>query len=113
MLCDVCKERDAVVNVTHMEKSEMTLLRLCEKCASERGIETTVTPSTSKHLVGEVLQSVHLQVSVAQGESLRCPFCSIRPCATSHDGRLGCARCMTRSRQLRELLRRVHGMVVT
>ncbi|HEV8362616.1 MAG TPA: UvrB/UvrC motif-containing protein [Gemmatimonadaceae bacterium] len=110
MLCDVCKERDAVVNVTHMEKSEMTLLRLCEKCASERGIETTVTPSTSKHLVGEVLQSVHMQVSVAQGESLRCPFCSMTLRDFRSTGRLGCARCYdTFETSLRELLRRVHG----
>ncbi|MGQ0538885.1 MAG: UvrB/UvrC motif-containing protein [Gemmatimonadaceae bacterium] len=98
------------MNVTHMEKSEMTLLHLCEKCAAERGIEMTVTASASKHLVGEVLQSVHLQVSTAQGESLRCAFCSMTLKDFRSTGRLGCARCYdTFEVSLRELLKRVHG----
>ena len=40
MVCDVCKERDAVVNLTQVHGEVTSLLRLCEQCAAERGVET-------------------------------------------------------------------------
>ena len=43
MLCDVCRERDATVTLTHAVKGEVNVLHLCQRCAADRGIETTVT----------------------------------------------------------------------
>ena len=37
MLCDSCKERDAVVHVTQIQGGDVKQLNLCEKCAAERG----------------------------------------------------------------------------
>lgn len=108
MLCDVCGERDAVVKVTQVGEQGKTLVQLCERCASERGVETTV--SLSKNPLGEFLLDLQKQTSPSSADTARCNFCS----ATLRDfratGRLGCAHCYTAFEpSLRDLLRRVHG----
>ena len=40
MLCDHCKERDAVINLTQVEHDSKVTLHLCEQCAAEKGVET-------------------------------------------------------------------------
>jgi protein arginine kinase activator len=106
MMCEQCRERDAVVTLVTVI-GEKTHVHLCEKCAAERGVETSGGP---KHPLGDFLHAVQQQLAVAPSESGRCSFCS----ATLRDfrvsGRLGCARCYTSfETSLRELLRRVHG----
>ena len=59
MLCDQCHERDAVLNLTQIVENAVTQLHLCEKCAAERGIETTV--SMPKHPLGDFLEAVQQQ----------------------------------------------------
>lgn len=108
MVCDQCGERDAVVHLTQIVESAVTQVHLCEKCAAERGIETTV--AEPKHPLGDFLQAVQQQAAQLPGDAARCAYCgtSIRDFRAS--GRLGCARCYGAFEQsLRELLRRVHG----
>jgi protein arginine kinase activator len=107
MLCDVCGERDAVVKVTQVGEQGKTLVQMCERCAAERNIETTV--SLSKNPLGEFLSDLQKQTSPSSTDAV-CNFCN----ATLRDfratGRLGCARCYTAFEpSLRDLLRRVHG----
>ncbi len=40
MLCDHCKERDAVINLTQVEHDSKVTLHLCEPCAQLKGVET-------------------------------------------------------------------------
>jgi protein arginine kinase activator len=40
MLCDHCKERDAVINLTQVEHDSKVTLHLCEACAHAKGVET-------------------------------------------------------------------------
>ncbi len=109
MLCDHCKERDAVVHLTRIVDNAVTQLHLCEKCAAEKGVETTI--ALPQHPLGEILQAVQQQATPASGsESAVCAFCG----ATARDfratGRLGCAHCYDAMEgSLRELLRRLHG----
>ena len=108
MLCDVCGERDAVVKVTQVGEQGKTLVQMCERCAAERNIETTV--SLSKNPLGEFLLDLQKQTSPSPADTARCNFCN----ATLRDfratGRLGCSRCYTAFEpSLRDLLRRVHG----
>lgn len=108
MLCDQCRERDAVVHLTQIVEAEVTQVHLCEKCAAAKGIETTV--AMPKHPLGDFLHAVQQQASPAAGDQVRCAYCqtSLRDFRTS--GRLGCAQCYTAFEgALRELLRRVHG----
>lgn len=106
MLCDNCKERDSVVTLTTSDAQGVTELHLCERCAAERGIETT----PPKNPLGDFLQAVQQQAVQMPGDAARCAYCgtSLRDFRAS--GRLGCAHCYGAFEQgLRELLRRVHG----
>ena len=108
MLCDVCKEREHVVSLTKMENNAVTFVHLCEKCAAERGIETTV--ATPKHPLGDFLSAVQQQMVSAQADAARCSFCSTSLRDFRSSGRLGCAHCYGAFEQsLRELLRKIHG----
>ena len=71
MLCDSCRERDAVVHLTTIENNAVHQLHLCERCAADRGVETTV--ATPKHPLAEFL---HQQVPVPSTDDPRCTFCN-------------------------------------
>jgi protein arginine kinase activator len=108
MLCDQCKERDAVVHLTQIVDAEVTQLHLCEKCAAAKGIETTV--AMPKHPLGDFLHAVQQQSVPATGDQARCAYCQTTLRDFRASGRLGCAQCYTAFEgALRELLRRVHG----
>src|SRR3954462_8296463 len=112
MLCDSCSEREAVVYLTTIENNAVHQLHLCERCAAERGVETTV--ATPKHPLGEFLQAVHQQVATAGGttpaDGAHCSFCNTTMADFRATGRWGCARCYSNFEAgIRELLRRVHG----
>lgn len=108
MVCDQCRERDAIVHLTQIVDQAMSQVHLCEKCAAERGIETTA--NDQKTALGDFLQAVQQQTAQFPGDAARCAYCgtSLRDFRAS--GRLGCAHCYAAFEQsLRELLRRVHG----
>ena len=107
MLCNVCGEREGVVQVTRMENNSVTLEHLCEKCAAARGIETTV--AMEKHPLSDFLSNVQAQGG-ANVDSTRCAFCSTTLREFRSSGRLGCMHCYgTFEQSLRELLRKIHG----
>lgn len=109
MVCDQCRERDAIVHLTQIVEGAVSQVHLCERCAAERGIETSVHV-TPKHPLGDFLQAVQQQAAQLPGDAARCAYCgtSLRDFRAS--GRLGCAHCYGAFEQsLRELLRRVHG----
>lgn len=108
MLCDQCHERDAVLNLTQIVENAVTQLHLCEKCAAERGIETTV--SMPKHPLGAFLDAVQQQAVQHPGDATRCTGCGTTLKDFRASGRLGCAQCYGAfEHSLRDLLRRVHG----
>jgi protein arginine kinase activator len=108
MLCDTCHERDAVVHLTQIVDNTVTQLHLCERCAAERGVETTV--ATPKHPLGVFLDEVHKQLAPASENGDRCEFCGSTMADFRTTGRWGCARCYTTfETSMRGLLRRVHG----
>ena len=108
MVCDVCKEGDAVIQLTEIEGTGVRLLHLCERCAAERGVETSV--AAPKPQISDFLQSVHQAMQATQGDAARCAFCSSTFRDFRSSGRLGCALCYEAfEKSMRDLLRRVHG----
>jgi protein arginine kinase activator len=108
MVCDSCKERDAVVHLTQIVENAVTQLHLCEKCAAEKGVETTV--AMPKHPLAGLLQAAQQHAPPSHGDAVRCTFCSATLRDFKASGRLGCAHCYGAfESSLRELLRRVHG----
>ena len=108
MVCDLCKNGEAVIQLTEIEGSGVRQLHLCEKCAAERGVETTI--GASKPQINNFLQTIHEQMPGAKGEPVLCSFCSSTLADFRATGRLGCAHCYEAfESSLRDLLRRVHG----
>jgi protein arginine kinase activator len=109
VICDDCRERDAVVNYTAVKDNTVVQLHLCEQCASERGVETTVS-TLPKHPLGEFLSQVQQQLAVTPADGAKCSFCGTTMADFRSTGRWGCARCYGQFEEgIRELLRRVHG----
>lgn len=108
MVCDNCKEREAVIAVTSAGEGGVVQLHLCERCAAERGIETTLA-SSAKHPLGEFLEAVQHQMPPS-ADTARCSFCGMTLADFRTTNRWGCARCYAQFEGgIRELLRRVHG----
>jgi protein arginine kinase activator len=108
MVCENCKERDAVVNLTKIKDSAVTHQHLCERCAAEQGVETSV--AQPKAALTDFLQAVHQQAATTAGDQAACHFCGATARDFRQTGRVGCARCYGAfERSLRELLRRLHG----
>jgi protein arginine kinase activator len=108
MLCDVCNENDVVITLTEIDGDGVRQVRLCERCAAERGVQTSISAPAPQ--IGSFIQSVHQQVNPVAGDAQRCPFCASSLRDFRQTGRLGCAECYTAFEQsLRDLLRRVQG----
>jgi protein arginine kinase activator len=111
MLCDNCKERDAVINLTQVEHDSKVTLHLCEQCAQQKGVETgeSVLKTPLGGFVKELSKNVgSLLPSPVDG--LRCPACGATLKDFRESGRLGCAQCYEAfTPHLRDLLRRLHG----
>lgn len=109
MVCENCKERDAVVNLTKIKDNTVTHQHLCERCAAEQGVETSVAHQPKPALT-DFLQAVNQQAAAVPGDQAACHFCGATARDFRQSGRVGCARCYGAfERSLRELLRRLHG----
>ncbi len=108
MVCDICKTAEAVIQLTEVEGAGVRHLHLCERCAAERGVETTV--ASAKPEITDFLHTIHQQLPAAAGDAVRCSFCSSTMRDFRATGRLGCAHCYDAFQSsLRDLLRRVQG----
>lgn len=110
MVCDNCGSGDAVVHLTQIVNNEMSTFHLCEKCAAEKGLETTPEP------VNFPLTDFLAQMGESETASPRsvgdegCSFCGLTFKDFRETGRLGCPHCYaTFEAPLRGLLRRIHG----
>src|SRR2546427_10806425 len=111
MLCDNCKERDAVINLTQVEHDTKVTLHLCEQCAQQKGVETGA--SVHKTPLGGFLQGMIGKggnVLPTPADGLRCAACGSTLKDFRESGRLGGSeRYDSFAPHLRDLLRRLHG----
>lgn len=109
MVCENCGATDAVVHLTQIVNNEMTTHHLCEKCAAEKGLETTPEPvnfplTDFLAQMGEETQGPEVPADT------KCTFCGLTFEDFRETGRLGCPHCYaTYEGHLRGLLRRIHG----
>lgn len=113
MRCDQCHERDAVVHLTQIAEDKVVTLHLCERCAAEKGVESTA--SLGKTPVGTFLASMGKGLEAQSAlpgitPPGNCPTCGATLADFRESGRLGCADCYRAFEgPLRDLLRRLHG----
>ncbi len=104
--CDSCGLNDSVIQLTQVENNEMRVLKLCEKCAAERGVELESQKSNAP--LADFLAQIGK--GVGEGAGSRCPSCGLTSAQLRHSGRLGCTVCYDHyGEHLRSLLRRLHG----
>lgn len=112
MICDNCGSGDAVVHLTQIVNNEMSTFHLCEKCAAEKGLETTPEP-VNFPLTDFLAQMGETQTSCPEpsdSSATACSFCGLTFKDFRDTGRLGCPHCYTSFEgSLRGLLRRIHG----
>lgn len=117
MLCDNCKERDAIINLTQVEHDSKVTLHLCEQCAQQKGVETG--GAVLKTPLGGFLTALGKgggaggaggALVPAPNDGQRCPSCGSTLRDFRDSGRLGCDHCYVAfDGHLRDLLRRLHG----
>jgi protein arginine kinase activator len=110
MLCDNCKEREAVINLTQVEHDSKLTLHLCDQCAQQKGVETG--GAVLKSPLGGFITAMGKGATVLPqpSDGLRCAACGSTLRDFRESGRLGCAACYTAfDFHLRDLLRRLHG----
>lgn len=111
-LCSQCHEREAVVRLTQVQEDQVVTLRLCERCAAERGVETGVGLGATP--LGGFLAALG-NVGAAMGppdpgDVEVCSGCGATVSDFREAGRLGCATCwVSFAGALAPLVRRLHG----
>lgn len=109
MTCDSCGSTEPVIHLTQIVNSEMSTQHLCEKCAAEKGLETSASPANFP-LTDFLAQMGKEDPVVDPSDGGSCSFCGLTFADFREAGRLGCPHCYTSLEvHLRGLLRRIHG----
>jgi protein arginine kinase activator len=112
-VCDHCGKPGAVVHLTQVVNNESKTSHLCEQCAAEKGIQTSISVSPSNLPLADFLAKMGGEDPPSQGTiegDATCPFCGLSTKDFREIGRLGCPQCYpTFEEYLRSLLRRIHG----
>ena len=99
MLCDRCKQREAVVRYTYMLNGIGNTVSLCQKCYDAMGNTDSLWDGW---LFPGVLQP--------KNNEIKCDLCGYTYHRIAKEGRVGCARCYnTFKSELTPQLLRIHG----
>ena len=105
MLCDNCGKQPAKIHYKEMKDNKVTEFHLCERCASEKGIQ--ITPQKQSFSMSNILAGMADEVG---SDMVKCPSCGLHYREFREAGRLGCSGCYEAFKeQLTPLLRRIHG----
>ena len=89
MQCDVCKEKEATVFLTHIVEGKMQKVNLCETCSKEKGVNDPAGFELTDLLLG--LGSA--QDIERNAGALKCPVCGFTQADFKKTARLGCSAC--------------------
>ena len=108
MDCENCGERKATITLTEIENNEMRTLHLCSTCAALKGVAAGSGSAPMADLLAHLGGSAGDNLFDEAGEA--CEYCGTGAGDFRRSGRLGCPQCYAQfHRQLRALLRRIHG----
>lgn len=105
MLCDNCGKEPAKIHYKEIKDNQVTEFHLCEKCASEKGIQVLhkEQPFSIPNIMTEMAEEVGADMA-------KCERCGLTYREFRDSGRLGCSGCYVAFKeQLKPLLRRIHG----
>ena len=93
MLCDFCKEREAVIFLEQMSgNGQKRKINMCGECAIDRGISSD--PRSIEASIGDLFKELANLSRKAQRESRRmCPVCGVSVGDIRRKGLVGCPEC--------------------
>lgn len=113
MLCDICKEKKAIIHFTQIINGEMKNMHLCLDCAKKLGIDAA---NIEKQVFGETFfpladfLSKWAEFYLPEVETKKCPGCGITYADFKEQGLLGCSRCYDAfNQELDYLLKKLQG----
>jgi protein arginine kinase activator len=110
MLCDSCKDREAVMRYTVVKDGKSEEHCLCNECASEKGLSGPLGAAMSS--LGQLLDGMIKDILAAGGEeqNITCLRCGMKLSEFRNIGRLGCSDCYRAfDPVLRRMIRQIHG----
>jgi protein arginine kinase activator len=112
MKCQLCAATDATIYIKEVKNDQVRELHLCEKCAREKGFHSMVDQGKLSLASQFIWMAEHLYPDANGAEQVQCSRCGLRYSEFLQIGRLGCPTCYKDfGRQLKQVLRRVHGSV--
>lgn len=109
MICQHCKQQEAIMQLFITENGKTREVYLCESCAKKtQQVSFVFNPA----IVPEFLQALFGFNSTTKDQptELVCPKCGMSFSKVTQVGKLGCSTCYeTFEAQLEPLLRRIHG----
>jgi protein arginine kinase activator len=108
VICESCRENLATVYVSEvLETKKKKVMRLCEGCARDRGVEL---PDSDQFSVKDILERAGQDEGSPRSDPILCPDCGIGLEEFRRTGRLGCARDYVHFQaELLPLLERIQG----
>lgn len=105
MLCDNCGKEPAKIHYKEIKDNKVTEFHLCEKCASEKGIQ--ILHKKQAFSIPNIMTDMAEEVGA---DMAKCERCGLSYSEFRDSGRLGCSRCYEAFKaQIKPLLRRIHG----
>ena len=95
MICPFCNKNEATIHYTEVTNGKMEETHMCEQCAEERGIETSLPFSFGDILTAltKGLESMHHAEDEELLANPACSSCGQTMRGFVKHGRLGCANC--------------------
>ena len=86
MVCDVCKEREAIVVVQQISNNQKKEIHLCMICATEKGLIPT------QENIGKTIGNLFTKKEVPADNRI-CPVCGFKISKMKMDYSVGCPEC--------------------
>lgn len=111
MKCTLCGKNEATIHLTEVVNEKITKLHICEACAKHKSSEMQSHFGLTDLLSGLMdFGSSVTEDRIAQAVNVKCPVCDSSYYDFQKTGRFGCGACYeTFSKNLSELLRKIHG----
>lgn len=111
MVCQVCKIRPAEVKLTQVINDKKIEIKLCKKCAEEKGIDNPLAALPQifgNFILGLLGEDIYK--STKESSKIKCHQCGSTWDDFQRTGLLGCDICyQTFQNELNVILRRIHG----
>jgi len=98
MKCDNCGGEDAVIHIRQIIGNDVKDIRICQKCAAEKGILKGIDDGemTLPNILNGLIDDIN---PLENTEVEKCPSCGMKREDVNGEGRLGCSDCINAFRK--------------